>query len=152
MQFINDTLGFIILKTGLNRTTDGGKTWQPLHPEAFAGLTGESWGLSSISFINAMKGWAFYRTCNMPFCHMKLFMTADGGNTFTLVSEAGKEVKNGMLNWSRPGGDIYFLDDHRGWFLGSQYVFQWTRMAAKPGKPEAARRIVIDLRPSYVHS
>ena len=131
MQFINDTLGFIILKTGLNRTTDGGKTWQPLHPETFAVLTGENWGLSGISFINAAKGWALFRACNMPFCLMKLFMTADGGETFSLVSEAGKDNKNGMLNWSRPGSEIYFLDDQHGWFVGNQYFFQYTEDGGK---------------------
>ena len=126
IYFIDEELGFLTLATGLNRTTDGGKTWQPLHPEAFADLTSDLWELSGISFINAMKGWALYRACNAPACNMKLFMTEDGGETFSLVSEAGLGIKNGTMNWSRPGSEIYFLDDQHGWFVGNQHFFQWT--------------------------
>ena len=67
MRYINDTLGYVIQETEINRTTDGGKTWQPLHPEGFADLTEDFWELSGISFINAMKGWVLFRACNMPF-------------------------------------------------------------------------------------
>ena len=130
-------MGYVIQETEINRTTDGGKTWQPLHPEAFADLTDDFWGLSGISFINAMKGWVLFRACNMPACHMKLFMTEDGGKSFTLISEAGLGIKTGTLNWSRPGSEIFFLDDQHGWFVGNQYFFQWTDDGGKTWKSQS---------------
>ena len=136
MKFINETDGFLLFETGLHRTTDGGKTWQPLHPEAFAGLKDDFWGLSGISFINAMKGWVLFRACNMPACHMKLFMTEDGGESFTLISEAGLGIKTVTLNWLRPGDEIYFLDDLHGWFVGNQYFIQYTDDGGKTWKSQ----------------
>jgi photosystem II stability/assembly factor-like uncharacterized protein len=136
LTFVNKNLGFITLDTGLNRTTDGGKTWKVLNPEAFADLTRESWGISGISFTNEMTGWVLYRDCNMPGCRMKLFKTEDGGDTFSLVSEAGLGIDGSSMNWMRPGEEIFFLDDDHGWFVGNQYGFQWTTDGGKTWKSE----------------
>lgn len=136
MEFVNEKRGFLQLETGLNRTSDGGKTWEILHPQAFSDLTGDYWGLSSISFVNEMKGWVLYRGCNMPFCRMMLFKTEDGGETFYLVSDSGADAKNGSMNFMRPGSEVFFLDDHSGWFVGNQYGFQSSGDGGKTWKSE----------------
>lgn len=135
MTFVDEKTGFLTFDGSINRTTDGGKTWQGINREAFPGLKqdvwGERWGVSSLTFTDPMNGFALLRNCIMPACNMRLYVTHDGGISFQLVSESGTEKMNSPLNFWRPGDEIFFLNDHWGWFVGNQYSFQWTEDGGK---------------------
>lgn len=146
IDFVDENNGFLYSAASIRRTSDGGKTWQETHLQPFAGLDVEFWSLSSISFINAREGWALLRACIAPFCQMKLFKTEDGGETFDLVSESGMRKNNvDSLNTNRPGDEIFFLDEKHGWFVGSQYHFQWTEDGGKTWKRQGLPRYLFEI-------
>jgi len=79
IQFVDKRHGWIDGRTEIDRTTDGGQTWQRSVPPGCAGRCGGA----GISFLDTEHGFAFEgtRQANM------LFRTSDGGRTWQLVSK-----------------------------------------------------------------
>ena len=93
--------GWMITKTSVLRTADGGATWHEVTP---TGVSTLGYGTST-SFLDSNRGWILPSNPNDPVNSGTLYHTTDGG-----------------LQWSSNpvpfgSGDIYFLDDDNGWSM-----------------------------------
>jgi photosystem II stability/assembly factor-like uncharacterized protein len=135
LDFVNESDGYWSLDSGLWRTSDGGVTWTVLRPKAFEDFHYGGVRLTSISFINVSTGWMLYQWCVMPSCISQLFQTTDGGQSFSLVSEAGPGIY-GTLDTMRPGHTLYFTNEQQGWIFGGEFNFQQTTDGGKTWSSE----------------
>jgi photosystem II stability/assembly factor-like uncharacterized protein len=76
--FIDPNTGWAWGKRGLYATTDGAQTWQLL-PGAFNRSEHASW----VNFVDPQNGWLITVGQNS---RIRLYTTADGGNTWTLTN------------------------------------------------------------------
>ncbi len=139
--FINNSFGYAVGSNFIDRSIDGGNTWQKVYQ-------------SPVSFVNiAMNGTANAIFCTNNSNPSKLFFTSNGGNSFdsVMVGDGITDVflvspttgyaigqkfwktTNGGASWtsifdfsSLPGGgyrSLHFLNDQVGWWIGTGGVY-----------------------------
>src|SRR5437773_8215593 len=97
------------------RTTDGGKSWH----NAGVVAAGQGWP-TSMSFVDASHGWLFMNLGGAAGSQgVAFYGTADGGTTWTKLSEADTSGSAGHLPLSCSKGAPVFLNSSTGWLPGS---------------------------------
>ena len=97
------------------RTSDGGKNWN----NAGVVAAGQGWP-SSMSFVDASHGWLFMNLGGAAGSQgVAFYGTADGGRTWTKLSEADTSGSSGHLPLSCSKGAPVFLNPSTGWLPGS---------------------------------
>jgi len=97
------------------RTTDGGKSWH----NAGVVAAGQGWP-ASMSFVDASHGWLFMNLGGAAGSQgVAFYGTADGGTTWTKLSEADTSGSAGHLPLSCSKGAPVFLNSSTGWLPGS---------------------------------
>jgi photosystem II stability/assembly factor-like uncharacterized protein len=97
------------------RTTDGGKNWN----NAGVVAAGQGWP-ASMSFVDASHGWLFMNLGGAAGSQgVAFYGTADGGRTWTKLSEADTSGSSGHLPLSCSKGAPVFLNPSTGWLPGS---------------------------------
>ncbi len=91
-SFVSADVGWAMGRGALLHTLDGGKTWSTVHKPPHA--------LQQIAFVTPTRGWAI---AGPGPTLMRLYVTADGGNTWTLQP------------LSIPIGAVCFSDPAHGW-------------------------------------
>jgi len=119
IYFVNSQTGWLLAGDEIYRTADGGKKWDaasvgiiPPTPRMVPGMGispipanfPPNWSLGSVYFANEKRGWA---VVGREF----IFMTADGGKTWT------DQLKTGSMSYGL--GSISFIDDKRGCVVGT---------------------------------
>ena len=151
VTFATTERGWILLGEQVLATMDGGDTWAPAAttswpiPERGGGKTWERLpdpcppdSRKPFSFISPTSGWLL---CGFDegagAMSKRLYRTEDGGQTWILLGEALVD-RNGQPSKAEawPGGlgvgdyvaDLFFVDEHHGWYTGARYgSFMTTR-------------------------
>jgi TolB protein len=116
-SFVDRSHGWIAAAGGVFATADGGASWDrlPLRcPDRFQGI-------GSVSFVDARTGFA---TCEgepaIDMSEKALYRTADGGETWQLVSAAELGHNVGRLPWIGTAAQISFFSDRIGFIVAGR--------------------------------
>lgn len=105
IQFINPDTGWVVGSNQIFRTTDGGENWQPLE-----GLDDQYYNSCFFRWFNS--GWLGAYKSNTG----KILHSIDGGNTWQIQDSS----LTGIIY------SIYFIDEYRGWAVGTNGVIMAT--------------------------
>jgi photosystem II stability/assembly factor-like uncharacterized protein len=106
VYFVSADRGWFVGGPGIYRTTDGGATWEQQRPPHGGGAF-----LSAVWFTNSMTGFAVGGGGGME----PVSRTTDGGITWTGMTPTNEAVR-----------EIFFLDETRGWFAGTNNIYGTT--------------------------
>jgi photosystem II stability/assembly factor-like uncharacterized protein len=130
VAFIDDRAGWVTVSTGqttkLFRTDDAGTSWSEQRaPEP----------IRKLYFLNKSVGWVVTHERLKNRQEYKLYATHDGGANWsflTTVLAASQHDANSAII------DFFFLDEHRGWFLGRGRFGQSTLIKSDDGGKSVA--------------
>lgn len=121
-QFLNKNIGWVISKTELFKTEDGGNSWKQIKLDIPEQAT-----IKDVYFINQDVGWIVEQdneiTSN-PITneyHFWILKTDDGGKSWQ------RQYEKADIRIFQ----IYFTDENNGWVIGEKYIKSpnWNRLA-----------------------
>jgi photosystem II stability/assembly factor-like uncharacterized protein len=111
IHFLGETHGWIASNDAIYRTSDGGKSWQPLRIDL-----PRNGALADMSFVSPKVGWVAVqkRTSVSKYDenHTWLFQTTDGGQSWRLQHEDKASLV----------ARVVFVNDEDGWLIGQRYI------------------------------
>jgi photosystem II stability/assembly factor-like uncharacterized protein len=101
---LNEGQGWEVSGNALNMTSDGGRSWHDITPANSQG------NCCTVFFIDPMRGWAG-GAWSIASPTLKIFRTADGGTSWSLISEPGP------TSFSPCCPTLDFIDANHGWLI-----------------------------------